>query len=174
MNKLVSTTNKGLLSACRKQEGFTLIEVLISMVIMIVGIFGLIKSVSSVIFYQSHSKMVTEATLNTANKLEEIKRLSTNEPTGGTFGFNYLVSDYLADEGLSKINDQTYSKTETDGDFTTTQTLQVYPSSSGETFDEPTAIHMLEVVVKTEWTDRRGGARDVEIATVFNRRQFVE
>jgi hypothetical protein len=118
--------------------------------------------------------MTTEATLNTANKIEEIKRLSTNEPTGGTFGFNYLVTDYLTDAGFSEIDNQTYSESRTVGDFTTTRTLQIYPSGTSETFDDPTTIHMLEVVVKTAWTDSRGGAKDVEMAAVIHRRQFIK
>jgi len=86
--KKLSTTNKNLLPAGRNQKGFTLIEVLISMVILTVGIFGLIKTASSVIFFQTNSKMITQATLKTANTIEEVKRFSTNEPTGGSFGFN--------------------------------------------------------------------------------------
>ena len=171
MKKLIY---KDFLPAGRNQEGFTLMEVLVSMVILSVGIFGLMKTASSVIYHQNNSKMTTEATLNTANKIEEIKLLSTNEPTGGTFGFNYLVTDYLTDEGFSEIDNQTHSKSVTDGDFTTTQTLQIYPSGTSETFDEPTTIHMLEVVVKTAWTDSRGGAKDVEMAAVINRRQFIK
>ena len=171
MKKLIY---KDFLPAGRNQEGFTLMEVLVSMVILSVGIFGLMKIASSVIYHQNNSKMTTEATLNTANKIEEIKRLSTNEPTGGTFGFNYLVTDYLTDEGFSEIDNQTHSKSVTDGDFTTTQTLKIYPSGTSETFDEPTTIHMLEVVVKTAWTDSRGGAKDVEMAAVINRRQFIK
>ena len=173
MKKSISS-NKNLLPSGRNQEGFTLIEVLVSMVILSVGIFGLTKSVSTVIFHQKNSQMITEATLNTANTIEEIKRFSTNEPTGGTFGFNYLVTDYLTDEGLSEDDDQTYSKSETDGDFTQTLVLQVYPSGTTETFDEPTGIHMLEVLVTTQWTDSRGSGREVEMAAVIHRRQFIE
>ena len=172
--KKLSTTNKNLLPAGRNQKGFTLIEVLISMVILTVGIFGLIKTASSVIFFQANSKMITQATLKTTNTIEEVKRFSTNEPTGGSFGFNYLVTDYLTDEGFSEIDNQTYSESRTVGDFTTTQTLQIYPSGTSETFDEPTTIHMLEVVVKTAWTDSRGGAKDVEMAAVIHRRQFIK
>jgi len=174
MKKFISTTHKDLLPAGRNQKGFTLIEVLVSMVILTVGIFGLIKTANSVIFFQANSKMITQATLKTANKIEDVKRFSTNEPTGGSFGFNYLVSDYLTDEGLSEIDDQTYEKSTTDGDFTITLTLQVYPSGTTETFDEPTSIHMLEVVVKTEWIDNRGGTKDVEMAAIIHRRQFIQ
>jgi prepilin-type N-terminal cleavage/methylation domain-containing protein len=173
MKKLLTTNNR-LLQAGRNQGGFTMIEVLISSVILVVGIFGLIKTADSVIFFQNHSKNVTEATFKTTNKIEEIKGFSTNEPTGGSFGFNYLTTDYLTDEGLTKVDDQTYSKSETDGDFTVTWTLQVYPSGTDETFEDSTSIHMLEVLVNTAWTDSRGGARDVELAAVIHRRQFIE
>ena len=172
--KKLSTTNKNLLPAGRNQKGFTLIEVLISMVILTVGIFGLIKTASSVIFFQANSKMITQATLKTANTIEEVKRFSTNEPTGGSFGFNYLVTDYLTDAGFSEIDNQTYSESRTVGDFTTTRTLQIYPSGTSETFDDPTTIHMLEVVVKTEWIDNRGGTKDVEMAAIIHRRQFIQ
>ena len=164
MKKLIY---KDFLPAGRNQEGFTLMEVLVSMVILSVGIFGLMKTAGSVIYHQNNSKMTTEATLNTANKIEEIKRLSTNEPTGGRFGFNYLVTDYLTDAGFSEIDNQTYSESRT-------RTLQIYPSGTSETFDDPTTIHMLEVVVKTAWTDSRGGAKDVEMAAVIHRRQFIK
>ena len=171
MKKLIY---KDFLPAGRNQEGFTLMEVLVSMVILSVGIFGLMKTAGSVIYHQNNSKMTTEATLNTANKIEEIKRLSTNEPTGGTFGFNYLVTDYLTDAGFSEIDNQTHSKSVTDGDFTTTQTLQIYPSGTSETFDAPTTIPMLEVLGQTAWTDSRGGAKDVQMAAIIHRRQFIQ
>ena len=174
MKKLIQITNKTLLQTGRNQKGFTLVEVLISGVILSVGIFGLIKTADSVLFYQKHSKNITEATLTATNKIEEVKRLSTNEPTGGAFGFNYLVTDYLTEEGFNATDNQTNTKSETEGIFTTTLTLQVYPSGTNETFDEPTSIHMLEILVNTAWTDSRGQARDVELSAVIHRRQFIE
>ena len=173
MNKLF-TTPKDLLQPARNQKGFTFLEILISTVILSVGIFGLIKTANSVIFYQDHSTNITEATLKASNKIEEVKRLSTNEPTGGAFGFNYLTTDYLTEEGLTEVDNQTYSKTETDGDFTTTLTLQVFPSGTNETFDDPVLIHMLEILVNTAWTDSRGSGREVELSAVIHRRQFLE
>jgi len=176
MELIVNTLSPNYISepVTQNQKGFTMIEVLVSSVILTVGIFGLIKAADSVIFFQKHSKQVTEATLKTANKIEEIKRFAANEPTGGAYGFNYLVTDYLTDEGLTKVDDYTYSKSATDGDYTTTSTLQVYPSGGDETFDEPTSIHMIEVEVITAWTDSRGQARDVEMGAVLHRRQFIE
>ena len=77
----------------RNEAGFTLLEVLISMVIMTVGILGILSSVNSVNHFQRHSRDMTMATMHATNKLEEIKRVATNEPTGGAFGFNYFVND---------------------------------------------------------------------------------
>ena len=61
------------------QTGFTLIEVLVSMTILALGILGLITVVNSIMYHQSKSREVTQATLLIKNKIEEIKRISTNE-----------------------------------------------------------------------------------------------
>ncbi len=156
------------------QKGFTLIEVVVSMAILSVGIFGLVKTASSVIYHQDNSRLITEATLITTNKIENTKRYAANEPTGGAYGFNYLVTDYLTDEVFSEISDQNYRKIETDGVFTITTNLLIYPSSSSDNFDSPGDIHMLEVLVTTEWSDSRGQAKNTEMASVLHRRQFVE
>ena len=172
MKNLISSTH--LLQAVRNQKGFTLIEVMVSMVVLSVGLFGLIKTADSVIFYQNNSRLVTEATMKTTNKIEQIKGFSANDPTGGAFGFDYLVTTYLTDEGLTEDDDWTYSKTEQDGEFTVTWQLQVFPSGGDETFDDPLSIHMLEVLVTTSWTDTHGNAKDLEMASVLHRRQFIE
>ncbi len=158
----------------QNQKGFTLVEVMVSMVVLAVGLFGLTKSADSVIFYQNNSRLVTEATMKTTNKIEQIKGFSANDPTGGAFGFDYLVTTYLTDEGLTKDDDWTYSKTEQDGDFNVTWQLQVFPSGGDESFNDPLSIHMLEVLVTTSWTDSRGANKELEMASVLHRRQFIE
>jgi len=174
MKNVTVTTKKNVGDVDQGQKGFTLIEVVVSMVILSVGIFGLIKTASSVIYHQDNSRLITEATLITTNKIENTKRYAANEPTGGAYGFNYLTTDYLTDESFTEISDQNYRKIETDGDFTITTNLQIYPSTSTENFDSPTAIRMVEVVVTTGWTDSRGQAKNIEMASVLHRRQFVE
>ena len=174
MKNLITTTKKNAWDRYRSQGGFTLIEVVVSMTILGIGIFGLIKTASSVIYYQDNSRLLTEATLITTNKIENTKRYSANEPTGGAFGFNYLVTDYLTDESFTEITDQNYRKVETEGVYTVTTDLQIYPSTSTDNFDSPTEISMVEVLVKTEWTDSRGIAKNMEMASVLHRRQFVD
>lgn len=160
--------------AGRNQQGFTLMEVMVSMVILAVGIFGLIKTASSVIYHQDNARLITEATMITTNKIEDIKRLSTNEPTGGGFGFDYLVTDYLTNETYTEISNLNYRKIETQGDYTVTTDLQVYSPGAGEDFDTPISIKMLEIVVNTTWFDSRGIGKEIEMASILNRRQFIE
>lgn len=177
--KSSTTIKKNFMRAGRNQQGFTLMETLISMVILTVGIFGLIKTASSVIYHQDNSRLITEATMITSNKIEDIKGLATNEPTGGAFGFDYLVTDYLTDEVYSRISALNYRKIEPPGalpqvGFQTTTDLQVYLPGADEDFDSPVSIKMLELVVKTEWKDSRGITKDIVMASVLNRRQFIE
>ena len=51
------------------QTGFTLIEILVSVTLLSVGILGLILAVDSIIYYQSKSAEVTQATLLATNKI---------------------------------------------------------------------------------------------------------
>jgi prepilin-type N-terminal cleavage/methylation domain-containing protein len=172
MKKIIIKNN--LLHVGRNQKGFTLVEVLVSMLILSVGLFGLIKAADLVIFYQNNSRQVTEATMKTTNKIEQIKGFSANDPTGGAFGFDYLVTSYLTNEGLTRDDDWTYSKTEQDGEYTISWQLQVFPSGEAETFDDPVSIRMIEVLVTTSWIDKRSVPKELEMASVLHRRQFIE
>ena len=172
MKTLTYTTN--LLQAYRNQKGFTLIEVMVSMVVLAVGLFGLIKTADSVIYYQNNSRLVTEATMKTTNKIEQVKGFSANDPSGGAFGFNYLVTTYLIDAGLTQDDVWTYSTTEQDGEFDVTLQLQVFPPGGNETFNNPLSIHMLDVLVTTSWTDSHGNPKNLSMASVIHRRQFIE
>ena len=162
------------------QTGFTLIELLISIVILTVGILGLIKVVDSVVSYQDQSHDNSRAALFVTNKIEEIKRLSTNEPAGGIFGFDYLVRDYANETGMNRVDDTTYSITETidEGNGSTvinrSLTFKTYPPDEDISFSDPELINLLEVIVKAEWTDNRGRNQDFEIGSLIHRRQFIE
>ena len=162
------------------QIGFTLIELLISIVVLSVGILGLIKVVDSVIFYQNRSHDNSRAALFVTNKIEEIKRLSTNEPSGGIYGFDYLVRDYANDMGMNRDNDTTYSIIETidEGNGSTvinrSLTFKTYPPDEDISFSDPELINLLEVIVKAEWIDNKGRSQDFEMGSLIHRRQFIE
>ncbi len=176
-----TSKNKSLyLSSKDKQRGFTLIEILVSISILTIGILGLITVVDSIMYYQSKSGEVTQATLLTTNKIEEIKRLSTNEPSGGIYGFNYLVTDYLVDKKMTQIDEKTYSFSEVINEgsklpkMTRTVTLQTYPPGDESSFSDPGKINLLEAVIKTEWTDKRGNKKNVELGSLIHKRHFIE
>jgi prepilin-type N-terminal cleavage/methylation domain-containing protein len=162
------------------QTGFTLIELLVSIVVLTVGILGLIKVVDSVIFYQDKSHDNSRATLLVTNKIEEIKRFSTNEPSGGIYGFDYLVRDYANDTGMNRVNDTTYSIIETidEGNgskvINRSLTFRTYPPDENISFSDPELINLLEVIVKVEWIDNRGRSQDFEMGSLIHRRQFIE
>ena len=168
------------LNSKNKQYGFTLIEILVSISILTIGILGLIIVVDSIIYYQSKSAEVTQATLLTTNKIEEIKRLSTNEPSGGIYGFNYLVTDYLVDKQMTQINEKTYSFSEVINEgpklpkMTRTVTLQTYPPEDESSFSDPGKINLLEVIIRTEWIDKRGNKKNMELGSLIHKRHFTE
>lgn len=157
--------------------GFTLIEVLASMVILSVGILGLASAVNSVNHYQNQSKNVTLATMHTTSKLEEIKRRGTNEPTGGIYGFDYLVDDgangYM--NGYAAPDAWTRSSSDTVNGFTRNWELTIYPTTAQatESFTNPGTIHMVDVAVTTSWVDGKGKTKSVQAGTVMHRRQFI-
>lgn len=162
----------------RNETGFTMIENLVSMSILAVGILGLLASVNTINHYQRHSKDMTLATMHGANKLEEVKRVATNEPTGGAFGFGNLVDDGAGGflNGYTAPDDWTRSSSDTVDGITRNWTISVYPTSAqtaDQSFLIPGAIRMVEAVVTTSWTNEKGDLKSVEVATVLHRRQFL-
>lgn len=156
--------------------GFTLIEVMVSLTLMTVGILGLLSSVNTVNHFQRHSKDMTLATMHSANKLEEVKRVATNEPTGGAFGFGFLIDDTGFLTGYTAVDDWTRSSSDTVDGMTRNWILSVYPSSAktaDQSFLIPGAIRMVEAVVTTSWTNEKGESKSMQMATVLHRRQFL-
>ena len=168
------------LKSNNEQHGFTLLEILVSITVLTIGILGLIMAVDSVMYYQSRSAEVTQATLLTTNKIEEIKRLSTNEPSGGIYGFNYLVTEYLVEKNMTQIYEKTYSLSEVINKgpilpkMTRTVTLQTYPPGNASSFSDPGKIDLIEAIIKTEWTDKRGKKKSVELGSLIHKRHFIE
>ena len=169
----------------QSQSGFTFIEVMIAITIFSVGVLGLMTSTHTVSHGQRNSDSVTEATLIASDRMEEIKRKATNEPTGGTYGFDYFVNDQTGGflDGWTKTNDNVRKISETNTDdpnilpgFTRVTTVSVYPSSvwGDEDFLVPANIHMVEVNVQVSWTGTTGHSKALDLNTVLQRRQFIQ
>ena len=102
---------------------------------------------------------MTRATMHATDKLEEIKRRATNEPTGGAYGFDYLVrqdgTGYT--NGWAAPDNFTRSSTDTVDGFNRAFSLTVFPAAAqaNESFLIPASIHMVEAVVTTTWTNEK-------------------
>lgn len=172
MRKILKT-----LFAIKNEAGFTILEVLISMTLLSVGILGLASSAHNASHYQRQSKDMTQATMHATNQLEAIKRVATNEPTGGAFGFAYLVdstaSGYL--NGYAAPDDWTRSSLDTIEGMNRSWKLNIYPLNSTDyDFTDPNQIRMVEAEVTVQWTNEKGQSKNVQLATVLHRRQFIQ
>ena len=161
------------------QQGFTLIEILISLVIFTVGILGIITSISAVIDYQKDADEMTQATLYTKEQIETLKAVAANENAlaGGTYGFNYFIGQYPIDESYNADSNIQYSKVETNGQFTRVTVLSVPVTTWGNGDFTPANqfnIRLIRVDVTTTWTGARGAGKSVNLSVVMNRREIVQ
>ena len=155
--------------------GFTLIEVMVSLLLMTIGLMAFLTVAKGAIQAKTFADGLTNATILAVNKMEDIKGLGTNEPNGGgAFGFSYLISNtdgYLS--GMTRVDDWTYTKSETLEGFERTLTIETYPAEGGDpSFETPGLVSMIKVAVVSEWKDK-GVPHDVQLETIFHRRQFL-
>ena len=169
-------------------KGFTLIEALISMVILSVGILGLSSSVNSVVRFQNKANNMSQATLLTTAKIEEVRRAGTNEAPGGggLYSFAYLVNNQVANplpgyitaaNGFGPGNTSVTQPNVANGIFNTTTIIRVWPqpAPAGQDFTTvatQTAINMVEVQVTTTWNDDFGNQQTVQSGTVIHKRRM--
>jgi prepilin-type N-terminal cleavage/methylation domain-containing protein len=167
--------------------GFTLLEVLTGVTIFTIGLLSITPMLITTIRTNSISKELTEAVILAEEKIEEIKRLGTNEPESGvsSLGFSYLISTaaggYLAtmyDDGThgdSTSNDGIYTNRDYSGNITRTWALEPYPGGeSNPTFATPNSVTMVKVTVVCQWIDLTGQNRSIQLQSLINRRQFVQ
>lgn len=182
MKKINLKTRFKLFRPLENAKGFTLIEALISMVILSVGILGLSSSVNSVVRYQNKSNNMSQATLLTTAKIEEVRRAGTNEAQGGggLYSFLYLVDNangYIAAANGFAGNDTSVQAVDNPGVFTRTTVIRVWPqpAPAGETFANVASqqlINMVEVQVTTTWNDTFGNPQSVVSGTVIHKRRM--
>jgi hypothetical protein len=81
---------------------------------------------------------------------------------------------------MTQINEKTYSFSEVMNEesklpkMTRTVTLQTYPPDEKISFSDPGKINLLEAVIKSEWTEKRGNKYSVELGSLIHKRHFIE
>ena len=81
---------------------------------------------------------------------------------------------------MIQIDEKTYSFSEVINErsklpkMTRTVTLQTYPPGDESSFSDPGKIDLLEAVIKTEWTDKRGNKKSVEMGSLIHKRHFIQ
>ncbi len=122
----------------KNAKGFTLIEVMISMVILAVGILGLAPLMVLSIYSNTFSQDLTRATAVAQDRIEQLK------PLPSTF---FGAMPYTeASNGINGIYNRTVRVDDT--------------SSDGSV---PAGVYRIKVTIS--WTDKKGVARSVDYYT---------
>ncbi|MCI0405855.1 MAG: prepilin-type N-terminal cleavage/methylation domain-containing protein [candidate division Zixibacteria bacterium] len=122
----------------KNDKGFTLIEVMISMVILAIGILGLAPLMVLSIYSNTYSQDLTRATAVAQDRIEQLK------PQPNSF---FGVMPY--EEPPTSI-DGTYNRTVRVDDTSTDGTV-------------PVGVYRIKVTIA--WTDEKGMARSVDYYT---------
>ncbi|HEX2975016.1 MAG TPA: type IV pilus modification protein PilV [Bacteroidales bacterium] len=125
------------------KRGFTLIEVLIAMFILVVALLGLLSLSTMVIKGNSFSKTTTMATTLAKDKLEDIKNKSYDNIVSAT--------DYATSNGV----------------VSTTSTGAYYTRTCTVTPDSP-AANMKSISVQVAWL-WNGTSRSMSTSTIISR-----
>ena len=92
---------KKMISKIENSSGFTLIEIMIAIFILVVALLGLISVTVMVIKGNSISKTMTTATTLAADKMEQLKRTGYDNSIGGTDTSNvgYSITWTVSNDG---------------------------------------------------------------------------
>lgn len=177
-------------------KGFTLIELLISMAIFSFSLVAIINMYAASLYAGKVANGVTQATNLAQYKVEEIKKLSTEEEDQGiTFlGFDYLISTE-SDGYLSTMHDDGTHGDEQAGDgiytnqefidmktqnivqsaqapFIMTRKWFIQAYGSGD-FAHPNTVNLVILMVTVTWQDGVK-TRSTTMETLIHRRRFVQ
>ena len=119
----------------KREGGFTLIEVLISMLLLLLGIAGVLSMQLTSMKATSFSRHATEATIVLEDKMEELSAIKTLNLT----------------DGNDVVNAQALVGTE----YTRTWTLSA----------DPTVVELVNLKVSVSWDERGGDTRTIEMDT---------
>lgn len=135
----------------KKSAGFSLIEVLVSLVILSVGLIGTAKLQSAVLKNSSDAQARSEATSIAQSKLEELKSYETLEAYNNIQSSADLISD-AADVG----NTLEFSVAGTSTSYNVDWSLT-----------ENTTPDYLEITVTVAWSDSMGAPQQVSIDSII-------
>lgn len=176
-------------------KGFTLIELLISMAIFSFSLVAIVNMFAASLYAGKVADSVTQATNLAQYKIEEIKKLSTEEEDQGiTFlGFDYLISTESGGYLSTMHDDGTHGDEESeDGIYTNqelidTKTQSIIQSAqapfimtrkwsiqaySGD-FAHPNTVNLVTLIVMVSWQDKVK-TRSTTLETLIHRRRFVQ
>jgi type IV pilus assembly protein PilV len=125
------------------QKGVTLIELLVTLLILTIGIAGLIKFQMTYFYYSDLSKQRAEAVFLAKTKMDALRAFQTIPTTSGQFAYNDIASGSSTSAG----NNATYSINWT----VTTHTNPNYKT----------------VNITVSWTDRRNATKSISLSSII-------
>jgi prepilin-type N-terminal cleavage/methylation domain-containing protein len=105
----------------KNRRGFTLLEIMITILLLTVALLGMAALTATVVKGNSYSKQVTTATMLAKDKMEQLKNTTVSSLTGGT---DYATIDSTI-QGSSTGAFYTRTWSITSGTTTTTVTVVV-------------------------------------------------
>lgn len=121
----------------KNDKGFTLIEVMISMVILAVGVLGLAPLMVLSIYSNTYSQDLTQATAFAQDRIEQLKNSGN---------FPYMPYE----EPAAAVNGSIYNRT-------------VRVDNTATDGSVPAGVYRIKVTIS--WTDKKGVARAVDYYT---------
>jgi type IV pilus modification protein PilV len=125
------------------QKGVTLIELLVTLLILTIGIAALIKFQMTYFYYYDLSKQRAEAIFLAKAKMDALRAFETIPTTSGKFAYNDIVSGSSTSTG----NNATYS---------INWTVTTYTNPNYKT-----------VNITVSWTDRRNAAKSISLSSII-------
>jgi type IV pilus modification protein PilV len=128
-----------------KKQGITLIELLITLMVLTIGIAALIKFQGSYFYYYDVSKQRAEALVIAKKKMESLRAYEVIPTTASKVAYNDIVS------GSS-------SSTGSNASYTTTWTVTTNTDPDYKT------VNMV-----VSWTDRRGVSQNATLTSIISK-----
>ncbi len=138
----------------RRRQGFTLIETVASIVILVVAVPPMLWTVRTALRDRVNPMLASKARWLASDKIEDI--IADRHSASGNRGWDYLVTGNYTDEDYGDITGypqyrRTVTFDETEADLST-------PNAAGG---------YMKVTVTIEWTDSAGQAQTLSISTVL-------